>query len=77
MEKFKEKGVSPLFERVPLESARNTKERDNIHIYFYRDDYDIFKDEILPILTSGPASQRIPFKVHYGKDFDFCMPHRR
>ena len=25
----------------------------------------------MPILTSGPASQRIPFKVHYGKDFDF------
>lgn len=71
LRKFKEKGVSPLFERVPLESARNTKERDNIHIYFYRDDYDIFKDEIMPILTSGPASQRIPFKVHYGKDFDF------
>lgn len=67
----KEKGVTPYFERVPLKSGRNTDNRDDIHIYFYRSDFDKFWNEVRPTLINVPEDQRIPFEVHYGRDYDF------
>ena len=68
---FKESGIPPYFERVPATSARNTNNRDNIHIYFYRSDFDKFWTGVRPALINVPDSKKVHFEVHYGKDYDF------
>ncbi len=68
---FKESGIPPYFERVPAASARNTNNRDNIHIYFYRSDFDKFWTGVRPALINVPEDKKVHFEVHYGKDYDF------
>ena len=68
---FKESGIPPYFERVPAASARNTNNRDNIHIYFYRSDFDKFWTGVRPTLINVPDNKKVHFEVHYGKDYDF------
>ncbi len=68
---FKEKGVTPYFERVPLTGKRNTDDRDNIHIYFSRDEYEKFWNEVRPSFVEAASGQMVPMEVHYGADYDF------
>lgn len=68
---FKESGVPPYFERVPATSPRNTNNRDNIHIYFYRSDFDKFWTGVRPTLINVPEDKKVHFEVHYGKNYDF------
>ena len=68
---FKEKGLTPFFERVPLTGKRNTVNRDYTHIYFYRSDFEKFLNEVRPTLTNVPGDQKVPFEVHYGANYDF------
>ena len=68
---FKEKGVTPYFERVPLTGKRNTDNRDNIHIYFSRDEYEKFWNEVIPSFEEAAGDQMVLMEVHYGADYDF------
>ena len=68
---FKEKGVTPYFERVPLTGKRNTADRDNIHIYFSRDEYEKFWNEVRPSFVEAASGKTVPMEVHYGADYDF------
>ena len=68
---FKESGIPPYFERVPAKSARNTNNRDNIHIYFYRSDFDKFWTGVRPTLINVPEDKKVHFEIHYGKNYDF------
>ncbi len=68
---FKEKEVTPYFERVGSQDERNTQNRDNIHIYFHRDDLDKFWFDVRPRLINVPDEERIPYEIHYGKGYDF------
>lgn len=71
LQQFKAAGIVPYFERVPVQGKRNTQNRDDIHIYFYRRDFDEFWYQVRPRLVNSSEDKKIPFEIHYGKDFDF------
>lgn len=52
LEEFKNAGVSSYIEPVPKSGKRNEMNRNNIHIYFERDDLDKFKDEVLEKISN-------------------------
>lgn len=71
LQQFKNAGIVPYFERVPDESKRNSQNRDDIHIYFYRKDFDEFWYQVRAKMVNAPDEKKIPFEVHYGENFDF------
>ncbi len=68
---FQDKGITPLFERTDTSNGRNTENRDNIHIYFRRDDLDKFAKDVVPVLETASGVQKVPYKLHYGKEYNF------
>ncbi len=54
LEAFRNSQVTPFLEPVP-DSKRNTTSRDNIHIYFRREDLEKFKKSILPQISNTEA----------------------
>lgn len=52
LEEFKNAGVASYIEPEPKSGKRNEMNRNNIHIYFERDDLDKFKDEVLEKISN-------------------------
>lgn len=52
LEEFKNAQVTPFFEPLP-DNKRNSKSRDNIHIYFRREDLEKFHSTVLPQISNS------------------------
>lgn len=52
LEEFKNAQVTPFFEPLP-DSKRNSKSRDNIHIYFRREDLEKFNSTVLSQISNS------------------------
>lgn len=52
LEAFKDAEVSSYIEPAPKSGKRNENNRNNIHIYFERDQLDKFKEEVLPKISN-------------------------
>ncbi len=53
LEAFKDAGVSSYIEPAPKSGKRNENNRNNIHIYFERDELDKFKENVLSKISNS------------------------